>query len=107
MSVFDGMAGLLNDVLGGPVTFVDAGTGAQVTVAAMFREEPIEVAGEQGGFVLIEQPTVRVPNTLAPGLRRGDQVIVPDGRQFRIESTIGTGSPAADKFTVCTLELIQ
>ena len=100
------MAGLLNDVVGGPVTFVDAATSAQTTVKALFREEPVEVSGEQGGFVLIEQPTVRVPQTLAPGIKRGDRVIVPDGRQFRIESKIASGSPAGDRFTVCTLELI-
>lgn len=106
MSVFDGMAGLLNDVLGGPVTFVDSATNAQVTVTAVFREEPIEVAGENGGLVLIEQPSVRVPQTLAPGLKRGDRVILGDGRQFKIESKIVSGSPASDRFMICTLELV-
>lgn len=100
------MAGVLNDALGAPVTFVDGITAAQTTVRAMFREEPIEVAGGDGGFILIEQPTVRVPRTLATGVKRGDKVIVPDGREFRIESAIDSASPANDRFTICTLELI-
>lgn len=106
MSVFDGMAGLLNDVFGSPVTFVDHLSNEQIDVIAMFREEPVEVAGEQGGFILISQPTVRVPQSVAPGIERGNRVLLPDGRIFRIESKISSASPAGDRFTICTLELV-
>jgi predicted DNA-binding transcriptional regulator YafY len=74
-------------------------------VQAMFREEPIAVAAENGGSVIIELPTLRVPKTVAPSIRRGLSVTVPDGRRFKIESIIRSGSPADDRFIICTLEL--
>jgi hypothetical protein len=99
------MAGLLNDVFGGPVTLTDPATSVATTVQAMFRDEPIEVESENGGSVIIDLPSLRVPKTVAPSIRRGLLVTVPDGRRFKIESIIRSGSPADDRFIICTLEL--
>jgi len=96
------MAGLLNDVFGGPVTLAHP-DGAVQAVQAVFRAEPLELTGE-AGLVLIEQPTLRVRRDLAPGVRRGSVLTLAGGKQYRVESVIPGGSPATDGFLICTLE---
>jgi hypothetical protein len=105
--IFDGMASALNDMFGASVTLTDPLTSATTSIKAVFREEPIEVGTENAGPVIVEQPTLRVPKSIAASLRRGTRVTIADGRQFQVESFIPSGSPATDRFTICTLELVQ
>lgn len=106
-SVFDGMAGVLNGVFGAPVVYQPAYGPAQ-TVQAVFRAEPIEVAGSDGHAVLIVAPTLRVQRNILPDIGRGDHV-VPSvasarGKTFKVINMIPTASPAGDAFWVCELE---
>lgn len=103
MSLFDGMAGLLNDVFGSPVTLFPT-VGGLATIQAVFREEPINVLGEDGREVLVVAPTLRVPADVAGRLARGDRVEPEAGRRFRILNRIHTGSPAVDRFVIFQLE---
>lgn len=103
--VFDGMAGVLNDVFGAPVTYLPS-SGPTQLVQSVFREEPITVAGPDGNDVLIEAPTWKVPRSVLAPLPRGAQIQLPDGRLFRVLNRIGTGSPASDAFIVYEMELV-
>lgn len=106
-SIFDGMAGLLNDVFGDPVTFQPV-SGITQQVQAVFRTEPIEVTGSDGHVVLIIAPTLRVMRNVLPGIGRGDLVkpssTAAEGKTFRVLNRIQTASPAVDAFFVCELE---
>jgi hypothetical protein len=105
MSLFDGMAGVLNGVFGAPVTYLPAG-GIPRDIRSIFRETPITIGGSDGGDVLIEAPTWRVSKADLAGAARGDRIALPDGRVFRVLNRIGTGSPAADAFILHELELV-
>lgn len=104
--VFDGMAGVLNAVFGAPVTYLPV-NGQSVAVQSVFREEPITVSGSDGGDVLIEAPTWKVPSDVLSDVPRGARITLADGRIYRILNRIGTGSPAADAFVVYELELVS
>lgn len=104
-SIFDGLAGVLNGMFGAPVSFQPK-SGVVSVVYSVFREEPITVSGSDGGDVLIEAATWRVPKTAGITARRGDQIQVSDGRLFKILNQIGTGSPAQDAFVVYQLEVV-
>ncbi|SOC13758.1 hypothetical protein SAMN05877809_10710 [Rhodobacter sp. JA431] len=105
-SIFDGVAGMLGDVFGAPVTYQPK-SGAAVVVQSIFREEPITITGEQGQDVLIEAPSWRVPRDLLSGVKRGDQIALADGRVFQVLAQIGTGSPASDAFVLYELEPVS
>lgn len=102
-SLFDGLSGLLNDVFGGPVTWLPR-SGREVTIQAIFREEPVTVAGDDGRNVLIVAPTLSVPQDGAVDMARGDRVEV-GGRDYRILNRIASASPASDRFVVFQLEV--
>lgn len=104
-ALFDGMAGVLNDVFGAPVIYTPDG-GAPQSVQAVFRAAPIEVVDEEGHTVLILSPTIRVRRDLVPSIGRGDQVepSIAPGRVYRVLNILPSGSPAADAFIVCELE---
>ncbi len=92
-------------MFGTPVTYVPL-VGAAVPVQSVFRETPITVTGPDGGDVLIEAVTWRVPKTSLMGVVRGDHILLSDGRRFRVLNQIGTGSPATDAFVVYEMELV-
>lgn len=104
--VFDGMAGVLSDVLGAPVTIQPIKTGGFSTVQAIFRKDPIEVPSEDGEPVLMLSPTLKVRRDLVPAIERGDLVepTLTPGVQYRVVNTLPTGSPASDGFILCELE---
>lgn len=106
-SIFDGMAGVLNGVFGAPVVY-NPKVGAEQTVQAVFRAEPIEVAGTDGHAVVIMAPTLRVQRNLLPDIGRGDlvtpSVASAQGKTFRVLNRLATASPSPDGFLVCELE---
>lgn len=105
-SIFDGLAGMLSGVFGGEVVYHPA-AGAERIVQSIFREAPIEVDGADGQIVRIETPTWRVSRDLAPDVRRGDRIIVPDGRVFVVMVVHPTGSPASDAFQICECQIAE
>jgi len=104
--IFDGMAGVLNDVLGAPVTIRPIEAGGFLTAQAIFRKDPIEVQSEDGEPVLILSPTLKLRRDLVPTIERGDLVetTLAPGQQYRVVNTLPSGSPAADGFIICELE---
>lgn len=103
-SVFDGMAGALNSIFGAPILVFPA-VGRSFTVQSIFREEPIQVTGEDGRDVLITAPTWKVPQDLARALRRGDRIQpVTGGPWFKVLNQIHSGSPATDRFVIFEME---
>jgi hypothetical protein len=102
-SIFDGMAGALNDMFGAPVFWLR--NGMVTTIRAVFREEPVEMVGDAGP-VIVKVPTLQVPRNIASGIASGQQFQLADGRVYRVESQIQSASPAADGFVVCTLERV-
>lgn len=103
-SIFDGMTGILSDVFGDPVIFLPR-AGSARPIMSMFRETPIEVDGADGQIVRIDAPTWRVGRDLAPEVRRGDRIAVPDGRSFLVMVVHPTGSPAVDAFLICECQI--
>jgi len=107
-TVFDGMAGVMAKAFGAPVIYVPK-SGEPVTVRAMLREGPIEVAGDDGRAVLILSPTLQVPKTVLPNIARGDlvsAVSVPE-KVYLVLNSLPNGSPAADAMLICELELVE
>lgn len=103
MSLFDGMAGLLNDVFGGPVMIIPR-SGGSFNVQAVFRSEPIEVADADGGSVWIGAPTLKVPADIAPKLAREDRIRPGNGKTYIVLNRVPGESPAADGFVMFELE---
>ncbi len=104
--IFDGMAGILSDTFGDPVIFLPK-AGSAGPIMSIFREAPIEVDGADGQIVRTDAPTWRVRRDLAPEVRRGDRITVPDGRSFEVMVVHPTGSPAADAFLICECQLAE
>lgn len=106
-AIFDGLSGVLNSTFGAPVIHTPQG-GVAVTIRAVFRAGPIEVATEDGGSVLITAPSLRVRLTDAPNIARGDTVApsIAPGETFRVLNTWPSRSPAVDRFVLCELEKI-
>ncbi|MDS9467346.1 hypothetical protein RGQ15_07130 [Paracoccus sp. MBLB3053] len=102
VSIFDGMAGILSDVLGGEIHYFPQ-DGAGREIRSIFRETPIEIEGADGQLVRIEAPTWRVRRDLVPELARDDRITLEDGRTFRVMVVHHGGSPASDGFMICEL----
>jgi len=105
MSIFDGMAGVLNDVFGAPVLFLPR-TGGEQQIKSVFREEPVTVTGEDGREVLIVAPTWKVPSTAGVDIVREDCIEPGNGKRYRILNRIHSGSPASDRFVIYELEAV-
>lgn len=101
-TLFNGLSGILAGVFGATITYAPR-AGLVRDIQSVFRETPIEITGADGNEVLIDAPTWRVERHLAPEVGRGDIIRVPDGRQFKVETTHTTGGPAADGFILCEL----
>lgn len=104
--LFRGMTGLLSSTFGKQVAFIpQSGTFRQI--GSIFRETPIEVPGADGQDVLIDAPSWRVAKDLAPEVRRGDQIQLPDGRRFKVQVVHSNGSPSPDAFVICELQAME
>lgn len=103
--LFDGVAGLLADSLGASVRHRPVG-GDPAGIQSVFRTDPIEVLGADGGPALISQPTWRVPADRAAGIKPEDLIEPWDGKTYRVVNRIMSGSPGADRFHIFALELV-
>ena len=100
--IFDGMAGLLNDLFGGPVSYLPR-AGAPRQIQSIFRARPVVYTDAEGHEILAVGSTWRVPRAEVPELDRGDRITLDDGRVYSILNWAPTGSPAADGFLICEL----
>lgn len=106
--IFDGMAGVLNDVFGSPVMHMSNATGVQATIQGIFRRDPISVADEDGREFLVHSPSLRVPRPEAEGIVSGDMINVADGAWFLVLNKQGyAASPASDALVVFELEEVK
>lgn len=105
MSVFDGLAGVLNGMFGATVSHTPQGQAA-VDIEAVFREEPIAVTDDDGRDVLIVAPTLRVQKPTADTIAAKDTIAPGNGRTYRVVNRHPNGSPAADAFVIFELEEI-
>ncbi|MER5172663.1 head-tail joining protein [Thioclava kandeliae] len=103
MGVFDGMASVLSNALGAEVTYTPKG-GVARSVQSVFREQPVEITGDDGRDVAILAPSWRVRRDLVPELASGDLVAPGNGKTYRVVNYMSTGSPAADAMILCQLE---
>jgi hypothetical protein len=101
-AVFDGMAGVFNTVFGAPVLHTASGASA-VEVQAIFREEPVEVLDDQGHTVLTIGPTLAVQKPTDQTIQFDDLINPGNGKLYRVENSIGNGSPASDAFVIFDL----
>lgn len=101
--IFDGMAGVLNGVFGAPVAHLPV-VGAPVTMRGIFREQPIEVADEDGRAILIIAPTLRVRKADAATIATRDEIEPGNGKTYTVENRHPSGSPANDAFVIFELE---
>ena len=105
-SIFDGMASVVNSVLGDPVTYITK-HGAVSSVHSMFRDGPVEAIDEDGHPVIITSPSWRVRKMDVPHIARDDRIIAPNGRTYQILNVSPSGSPAADAMVICELEWVR
>lgn len=103
--IFDGVAGLLNDVFGGPVTHRPKG-GISLQRHWIFREPQAEVEGDDGHVALDVAPHLRIPKPEAALVSIGDQVMPGNGKTYRVVNRWPGGSPAADAFVIFGLEVV-
>ncbi|WP_406720428.1 hypothetical protein RPE78_09605 [Thioclava litoralis] len=104
--IFEGMAGVLADVLGGPVLYTPKG-GAPREIRSIFRTEPIEAEDQDGHPIVIIAPSWRVGRNLVPELARGDRIDPQTGTLYTVELIRPSGSPAGDAFVICELRKVQ
>lgn len=100
--MFDGMAGVLNGVLGAPVIIYPGG-GAGQTIQAVLREKQVEVADEHGEAALDTLPVLKAQTGDVAGLMPDDLVIAPDGSRWIVRYRVPSDSPAADRFETFVL----
>ena len=110
MSIFDGMAGLLNEVFGDPVTHRPA-AGLPSVIRSVLREDPVNLAEEDGPAVIGTALVWKVPAPAAAAAEIADGDEIDgwaggpfEGRTFRILNKVPAGSPAADRFILYMLE---
>jgi len=103
MSIFDGMAGILNGVFGDPVTHTPAG-GAGTTIQAVFREGPVQVLDDDSRVILSVTPTLKVQRPVDEALSRRDLIQPGNGKTYQIVNDQPNGSPASDAFVFFELE---
>lgn len=106
MSLFDGMAGLLCDVMGGPVIWQPL-AGAETEITSVFREEPMEVLGTDEFPVIVSQPTWRVAADRVEGWQAGDLIQPGNGKTYRIANAVPSASPADDGMMLFRLEVVS
>ncbi|MEC7763381.1 MAG: hypothetical protein VX874_15875 [Pseudomonadota bacterium] len=106
MSIFDGMAGVLNGVFGAPVTVTPEGEAA-VEIRGVFRENPVTVPDADGREVLSVLPVLSVPRNVAETLASGTVVNPGNGRTYSVVNSLPSGSPAGDGFINYELEEIS
>ncbi|WP_323041142.1 head-tail joining protein [Gemmobacter sp.] len=94
---FEGVAGILADIIGDPVTYQPA-SGDPRAVQSIFREGPEDLQDDDGHLVRAVGPRWKVRKSDAPELKRGDTIILADGRVFEVQAVWPGGSPASDAF---------
>lgn len=99
--LFDGMAGMLNDVFGGSVTIYPGGGGA-VEITGVVRDREIAVADDHGESVLETVTTLRALKPDVVTLVSEDRVD-DGGIQYAVRYRIPSSSPAADRFETFVL----
>ena len=104
--LFNGLSGILAGAFGGTVQYAPQ-RGVLRDIGSVFREQPIEVTGADGQVVLIDAPTWRVERQLVPELARDDQILVLDGRLFKVTAVHRSGSPAEDAFVIAELHRVE
>lgn len=102
-ALFDGMAGALNEVFGAPVLYRPL-AGEVAVIQSVFRTEPVTVLDQDGGAVVIAEPTWRAPKDKVFGAVRGDLIEPGDAKTYRILRRIPNPSPATDAFAVFAME---
>ena len=102
MSIFNGMAGVLNSVFGAPVMIMPV-RGGQYSIQGVFRQEPVEVTQDDGRSVLIARPTLRVPVPVADAIARDDRINV-EGVNYTVLNRMRSSSPASDRFVMFELQ---
>ncbi|WP_406870455.1 hypothetical protein ABEB22_12580 [Thioclava sp. 'Guangxiensis'] len=105
MGVFDGMASVLSNALGAEVTYIPKG-GVARSIQSVFREQPVEITGDDGRDVMILAPSWRVRRDLVPELAQGDFIAPANGKTYKVVNHMLTGSPATDALILCELELV-
>lgn len=103
-SIFDGMAGVLNDVFGALVTVTPPG-GSSLNVQGIFREEPAAVVLADGREDIVSLPTLSIQKGCAAIAVKW--IVAPEiaaPRTFRVLRVLPPRSPAADALIICYLE---
>lgn len=96
MSLFDGMAGIVRDVMGEAVTIAPIGADP-ITVMAVFRETPVFFDGAEGGQIPGNQPELICAPEVADLIRNGARVKPPNGKTYAYYAAVNdTANPAPD-----------
>ena len=95
-SIFDGLAGVVADVFGAPVTIAPGGA-SPVTIQAVLRQRQIEVAAEDGEPVIMLETVLRAPSADVATLVEGDLVTDVLGRSWRVRYRLPPDAPSLDR----------
>jgi len=101
-ALFDGMAGVLNDVFGASVTIYPSG-GLGTKIQGVIRDREVEVADEDGEPVLATMTTLRALRADVLTLGAGDMIVAAIG-SHRVLYRVPPESPADDRFETFVLE---
>lgn len=105
VTAFAGLTGVLNRVFGASVTHRPQ-SGPDVVIRSVFREEPVQYLGTDGGEILDLRPVWRVPEPAAANIRRGDLCLPGNGATYRVVNRLPNGEPTADRFVIFELESV-
>lgn len=107
MSIFDGMAGVINQVLGAPVVITPP-AGPPATLHGLFRDSPVEEAAAMGRPYGVSVFTLQLQKPRHPAVVKGAKVepSIRPGERFRVLGIYSDRSPASDAFEIVELEVI-
>lgn len=105
-SLYDGLAGVLNDIFGAPVKHTTK-AGVCRELRGVFRREPDEYVDDEGRAVVVVGPSLRLQKSDAANVKVGDVIEIEGGARFQVTGWRPNISPAADAFILFDLEAVE
>ncbi len=102
--LFDGLASLLGATFGSSVSVTPVNGVPRTLEGAVFREQPTRVLTQDGSEIVTVLPTLSAIATDVADLVPGSLVEPGNGKTYRCNGALPSGSPAADAHVVIQLE---
>jgi hypothetical protein len=100
---FGGIAPVLSNIFGGPITFARL-AGGTVDFTGIFRNLPVRIQTPDGGEIMSTIPSLRLHRVDARQLEEGD-TFTADGETYAFLSYEAPENPSPDALVSCQIEV--